>query len=94
MKHEINQEEPEIVLVSTVKLDVAPCTPSACTPNVPCNPNTSCNPFNCAPALKPCMPDCAPAPQCNPTQGPLPPKPGPCDPLRPYPPGPVPCYPR
>lgn len=62
-------EEPEITLVSPVELS-GPCTPSACTPNVACNPNTSCNPFNCAPALRPCMPECAPATPCNPTQGP------------------------
>lgn len=44
-----------------------PCTPSACTPNVPCNPNTSCSPYNCMPSLRPCMPECAPAPPCKPT---------------------------
>jgi hypothetical protein len=67
MKSEIKQE-PEITLITPV--DVAgPCTPSACTPNVPCNPNTDCNPFNCGPAVRPCMPECAPAPSCYPTQG-------------------------
>lgn len=62
------QQEPEIVLV-TEPVVAGPCTPSACTPNVPCNPNTDCNPFNCQPALRPCMPDCAPATPCYPTQG-------------------------
>lgn len=66
--------EPEIILVTaqgtTDEVIAAPCTPSACTPNVACNPNTDCAPFNCAPALRPCMPDCAPATPCYPTQGP------------------------
>lgn len=61
-------KEPEIVLV-TQQADAGPCTPSACTPNVPCNPNTDCHPFNCAPAMRPCMPECAPATPCYPTQG-------------------------
>jgi hypothetical protein len=65
-----NNMEPEIILVSPVKLDSGPCTPSWCLPNQACNPNTSCNPFNCSPAIRPCMPECSPAPQCNPTQGP------------------------
>ena len=79
MKNERIQK-PEITLV-TPAVAKAPCTPSACTPNVPCNPNTRCNPFNCAPALRPCMPECAPATPCNPTRGPLPPgPPGPCIP--------------
>lgn len=38
-------------------------------PNVPCNPNIGCDPFNCFPALRPCMPECAPAPPCTPTVG-------------------------
>lgn len=49
----------------------SPCTPSSCTPNVSCDPNTSCHPFNCYPATQPCMPDCAPAPGCNPTGKPV-----------------------
>lgn len=69
MKAEINIEEPEITLVTTGVLDASPCTPSACTPNVPCNPNTDCYPYNCAPALRPCMPECSPATPCYPTQG-------------------------
>lgn len=61
-------EKPTIQLVTKanqVKNEV-PCTPSACTPNVACNPNTDCYPFNCAPALRPCMPECAPSPGCPP----------------------------
>jgi hypothetical protein len=61
-------QEPEITLV-TPTVAVGPCTPSACPPNVACNPNTYCGPFNCAPALRPCMPECAPATPCYPTQG-------------------------
>ena len=61
-------EEPEITLVTPV-VATGPCTPSACTPNVPCNPNTDCNPYNCMPAMRPCMPECAPASPCYPTQG-------------------------
>lgn len=69
-------EEPTIELVTARNFDVAvrdevddrgPCTPSACSPNVACNPNTDCNPFNCAPAMRPCMPDCAPSSGCRPT---------------------------
>lgn len=72
MKAEL-QLEPEIILVTaqsaTDQVVAGPCTPSGCPPNVACNPNTDCAPFNCAPALKPCMPDCAPSTPCYPTQG-------------------------
>lgn len=69
--------EPEIVLVTAnaARVNRGHCMPGGCPPNVPCNPNISCSPFNCAPALRPCMPECAPATPCNPTQGPLPPRP-------------------
>jgi len=65
----------EIILVTDVKPisekthSSGSCIPSLCSPNVACNPNVSCNPFNCAPALRPCMPDASP---CSPTTGPRP----------------------
>lgn len=77
----------EIFLVTNSNLlDKDSFAPSTCMPNLPCTPNTSCVPFNCQPALRPCMPDCAPAPQCAPSLGI-------CEPIRKIMP-PKPCFPK